>query len=886
MMSTFNTSTRREDISVRLKAQNLRNAKEQTKQLEEESRKMEERLRELKMAMSREKEERERQGGFWKSGQTGNLHSYAQDVLDAKQTRQLKSKVMKVLKDETLHLPHRSKAPGTIGYIASKKVSPKDKRKGPQCGQCEERGASVTCAQCGEDYCAGCFAAFHLKGALKKHRSVPIQANTPRPCLTPRLTPPASSRDLVTSHLPAEGDTIAIGNGDGNRNSPEGASGSFSGPSLLAGNYDENGSAASFQEALRAWRSGDSNQTIATTPATPALIKPARPSKSSSGSQSKVKPAVISVEHSTSTVDTRGDNSLEVVFHDHNISYAERLLLKKHRKTEVGQLPYRSPSGMSEGFGECHSQSPEHYRESFYDQEGNLDTQRGHVNFQTLYDAVCTSGAPSRAGADSGLSIIELPDVPFLPALNGIETSGHCHVEEVDSVPADVLINRTSRPTPSRIAFSEERVDHHPAGIPPFDKRVPLRGLNSDCSMNMPPSGYKRKGSKSAKVPYVTEPEEVISFSHISPSQVTDASPDENTDGLVNTKVSSQTSAKRPSTAKSRPQSRARPKSTSRPRSSLASRAGSRAGSRVGSRISVYGEGHLTKAPSSSLQAVAKLELSSPATDSLNTASLSGFFLAGVQSTTSEREIIPTSTRDKSKNSQYKISNRLYQMAPRSWRPDSSVSEAAAPSEVKVEQREQDGEQEVTLSYTYSGQVTGEPVQVHTGPVSPAQDSLSFPVRPPSTPKSRSVTSPHRRRVISPKVRTGVQKSPTTADTTESGRQSRAIVIDGDNLSQYDEDSEAVLEEQDQDDGQTLHQLEWELASEADGGKLSCVDTLMPEDMADDLEDEEVMERFSRLTTPGPGYDIDVQLREEELMDDFEEMERQITDEEAVKHLH
>ena len=31
-----------------------------------------------------------------------------------------------------------------------------------------------SCVQCSEDYCAGCFAAFHLKGNLKKHRSVPI----------------------------------------------------------------------------------------------------------------------------------------------------------------------------------------------------------------------------------------------------------------------------------------------------------------------------------------------------------------------------------------------------------------------------------------------------------------------------------------------------------------------------------------------------------------------------------------------------------------------------------------------------------------------------------------------------------------------------------------
>ena len=31
-----------------------------------------------------------------------------------------------------------------------------------------------SCIECGEDYCAICFTSFHLKGALKKHRSVPF----------------------------------------------------------------------------------------------------------------------------------------------------------------------------------------------------------------------------------------------------------------------------------------------------------------------------------------------------------------------------------------------------------------------------------------------------------------------------------------------------------------------------------------------------------------------------------------------------------------------------------------------------------------------------------------------------------------------------------------
>ena len=37
-----------------------------------------------------------------------------------------------------------------------------------------------SCQECSEDYCAGCFAAFHLRGALKKHRSVPIGVSSIR----------------------------------------------------------------------------------------------------------------------------------------------------------------------------------------------------------------------------------------------------------------------------------------------------------------------------------------------------------------------------------------------------------------------------------------------------------------------------------------------------------------------------------------------------------------------------------------------------------------------------------------------------------------------------------------------------------------------------------
>lgn len=45
-----------------------------------------------------------------------------------------------------LDLPERSNQPGTMAYIAQRgSHTPRDKPKGPKCGQCEERSAAVVC---------------------------------------------------------------------------------------------------------------------------------------------------------------------------------------------------------------------------------------------------------------------------------------------------------------------------------------------------------------------------------------------------------------------------------------------------------------------------------------------------------------------------------------------------------------------------------------------------------------------------------------------------------------------------------------------------------------------------------------------------------------------
>ncbi|KAF7256518.1 hypothetical protein EG68_06056 [Paragonimus skrjabini miyazakii] len=48
------------------------------------------------------------------------------------------------------------------------------------CGQCESKKAAVSCQECNEDYCAKCFAQFHMKGALRRHHSLPLSSFTSR----------------------------------------------------------------------------------------------------------------------------------------------------------------------------------------------------------------------------------------------------------------------------------------------------------------------------------------------------------------------------------------------------------------------------------------------------------------------------------------------------------------------------------------------------------------------------------------------------------------------------------------------------------------------------------------------------------------------------------
>uniref|UniRef100_A0A673G3M7 B box-type domain-containing protein n=1 Tax=Sinocyclocheilus rhinocerous TaxID=307959 RepID=A0A673G3M7_9TELE len=266
---------------------NLRELRMETVQLDQHAKEMERRLEELRQHMNQQKEERE------------------------------------VLKDEPVPAVQEQ----VIAERAAKVhgTNRKLNLKGKVCGQCEVQLAGLMCAECGEDYCVGCFVRFHQKGALQRHRMVPVQAELQTPVSTRdvlgRFQQQVSGKENQQSASPKSADeseatekrsaprilwpisenqihhTQVLFVNDGVDLEDEEA-GEEEDSSLLRGGFDEEESARSFQEALKEWRERGQR---------PVSVMETQTEK---GSQ----PLIY------------------VAFKEDTLSYMEKLLLKKHRR--------------------------------------------------------------------------------------------------------------------------------------------------------------------------------------------------------------------------------------------------------------------------------------------------------------------------------------------------------------------------------------------------------------------------------------------------------------------------------------------------------------------------------------------------------------------------
>ncbi|KAL6478595.1 hypothetical protein MHYP_G00120280 [Metynnis hypsauchen] len=334
--------------SVKLNVRNLRELRMETVQLDQENKHMENRLKELREIMSHEKEEREKSGAFrWKSAQANSgTRSKEKGVkLSAGKMK------IRVLKDESLPEAQRPEKvpeppPRDPGH------SRKPRLKGKVCGQCEARTAGLVCAECGEDYCVGCFARFHQKGALKHHRMIPVQAElqtsvssldvlsrfqkqigeeketssqstqstavSPATLRTHEAQTPAGYQDTQTYS------TQVLFVNEGEEVEDEEDKGS-----LLSGCFDEEASSRFFQQAVSEWRerkqAGD----------TADEREPHQPNRR----------APVTVEVIGTQAGEMILQPIHIEFREHSLSYMEKLLLKKHRRTPIeSYCPFPAPS--------------------------------------------------------------------------------------------------------------------------------------------------------------------------------------------------------------------------------------------------------------------------------------------------------------------------------------------------------------------------------------------------------------------------------------------------------------------------------------------------------------------------------------------------------------
>ncbi|XP_072264156.1 zinc finger B-box domain-containing protein 1 isoform X2 [Pyxicephalus adspersus] len=300
----------------------------ETIQLEMQNQEMEQKLIQLRQSMSREKEERERTHGYhWKSGQTGNqTKNHKKENIGKASSEKVKLKVLK----NQIPEPEKLKT----SRPADMPTTEKSRLKGKVCGQCEIKSALLMCLECGEDYCAVCFAKIHQKGALKLHRTTPIQGKSQDGKLDAshafrkELNVDESSGRLekdktITGRTVSAGITSFEWKGEASEEGfiSEARDEYFTDTSgsLLHGSFNEEESAKYFNEALLEWRNQTNSKPL-----------PLQTTEAST----------VSTDNSAvQTVLTLLRKPFQVEFKDSGLSYMEKLMLKKHRRTPVNPLP-------------------------------------------------------------------------------------------------------------------------------------------------------------------------------------------------------------------------------------------------------------------------------------------------------------------------------------------------------------------------------------------------------------------------------------------------------------------------------------------------------------------------------------------------------------------
>ncbi|XP_067945291.1 uncharacterized protein [Watersipora subatra] len=877
-------SSHKDPVSMKLRVANMKSSEVEgrTRQLEEESRQMEDRLKELKLTMNREKELREqRGGGHWKSGKEGNLNSHAKDVLKKAPVKpkvrgSSKGRKVKVLKDEPVISSPKTKdkaRPGTLAFIAQRdNKKPGLRPTGPICGQCDIKSAVTMCQECSEVYCSGCFTAFHLKGALAKHHSVPLSKITATPrgndsvFSEPPTMPssgarqPPHERNRITWEEPHRS-TVIIQQKDIEEESGQ--------SSLLDGDYNEKEAAQSFQQALAEWRKENTDpKPSPTVTSTRNLKKPTLFGSNEPNIQtvSPVHTPRVNVDEGTSTLQgsTKPATDYQPEFTSSELSYAEKLLLKKNRRSVVPSLTPTPTANQINGYMVDHSGD---------------DLDGTELEEPILFENILATVQESKQGYDN--------------CLNGFSTTA-LEIEEVSEGEP-----HTTSDNESHYLVFEDVIEPKKNSSPTEERVYPtvVPAPTALFQKNLAPSVLQRVGGES-----VSSSLELVDISDSidisKPASARKSTRARTPHKQVGAHKTSPSDRQRAESRNLRPASGlARPKS----RSNTSFHRGSRPRTAAEKAADICGVGTLTKHPSPSLtDLIAKYKNSGQShgyTSNQGSDVLAGFFTAGVKAAFTERTLTPRKEKPQSPGQplkKHQISNKVYTLGSKSWRPESSLGGNVQEEEVKKIWNEFDYSQlekvepppETTISYSWSAsQSSGDAIpnfatEQQSFAVNAAEASnLTNPIFDRNIPSYSSTRGNVQGSPRQSESGLGVRRTKTeytvTNRTVVTPRRSKTpLIVDGDDMTRYDN----VAPIGDQEDMDTMHDLEVELASQT--GRLTA-DGSVSRLLLDSNDNEEGTISPKRSLTPDTHRNID-RLRDS-IMDDFEETELLIMQDEAMR---
>ncbi|KAA0715228.1 Zinc finger B-box domain-containing protein 1 [Triplophysa tibetana] len=409
-------------------ARNLRELRMEKVQLDKQTRDMEIKLEELRERMSQEKEEREKTGrARWRSSQPGVLgptfHDAKTNKENAAHTLSPGKMKIRVLKDEPL--PAVQKQMVAEPAVKTQDMNQKLRLRGRVCGQCEVQLAGLMCSECGEDYCVGCFVRFHQKGALQRHRMVPIQAQLQTPVtardvlgrvqeqvrhqqsqLTPKSAQERETPEQIKIKHPGEQThrTQVLFVKDGvDVDDEEG--GKVEDSSLLRGYFDEEESARFFQEALKEWR--EKGRTGDAFRAGPTAGRP-----------------VSAMETQT---EKKHREFIHLEFKEDTLSYMEKLLLKQSRRGQIEHFQSQSDTRHRP-----HPTTPPSAETDERSQKLTAERMEFRKYFTSLFAVALAEDAGKASGpAESCLRIVDLDEMETDAAANrsfGVEDENESNI--------------------------------------------------------------------------------------------------------------------------------------------------------------------------------------------------------------------------------------------------------------------------------------------------------------------------------------------------------------------------------------------------------------------------------------------------------------------------